>query len=140
MIGRGLNSLLSVDTGYIITEGCSHPITSPERLLCPQRLCKGSYQAINHGQNSAVAVTWLLMHVFTYSFHQTRAGSVQGSRSLLFYASPLLSVAQPSTLFLTFSVFPFHPAIIKGNIHTLSYLWTKCQGQHLHTQAILLLQ
>lgn len=23
-------------------------------------------------------------------------------------------------------------------MHTLSYLWSKCQGQHLHTQAILL--
>lgn len=55
VIGRGLNSLLSADTGYIITEGRSHHIAPPERLLWQRGLREGSYQAINHGQNSAVA-------------------------------------------------------------------------------------
>lgn len=45
---------------------------------------------------SAVSVNWLLMRVFTYSFHWTRAGSVQGScinplsRALIFLFTQLL--------------------------------------------------
>lgn len=132
-IGRRLNSLLSVETGYIITEGFSHHIAPPERLLCPQSLCEGSYQAINHRQSSTVAATWLLMRAF--SFHQSRAGSVQGSLCLSFHASPLLSDASA-----TFSVSISPLPLYKGTIHTLSYLWTECQGQHLHTHAILSLQ
>lgn len=103
-IARRLNSLLSVETGYIITEGFSHHIAPPERLLCPQSLCEGSYQAINHRQSSAVAATWLLMRAF--SFHQSRAGSVQGSLCLSFHASPLLSDASPtfSSLYFSFAI------------------------------------
>lgn len=52
VIGRRLNSLLSVETGYIITEGFSHHMASPERLLCPQSLVESRYQAINHRQSS----------------------------------------------------------------------------------------
>lgn len=102
VIGRRLNSLLSADTGYIITEGRSHRTAPPERPLRPQSLCEGSYQAINHRQNSTAAVTSLLMRVFTYRCHQTRAPSVQASlhSSFLFHApSRLLHPLSPFLCF-----------------------------------------
>lgn len=72
MTGRRLNTLLSADTGFIITEAFSHHIAPPERLLYPDRLCEGGYQAINRRQSSSAAATWLL----SLSFPQTRGGSV----------------------------------------------------------------
>lgn len=83
--GGRLNALLSVDTGFIITEAFSHHIAPPERPLYPDRLCEGAYQAINRRQSGSAAATWLL--TLTSSFHQTGGGSVQGS----FSTSSLLS-------------------------------------------------
>lgn len=58
VIGRRLNSVLSADAGYIITEGCSHHIAPPERLLCQWSPREGSYQAINQQ-----AEQWRSCHV-----------------------------------------------------------------------------
>lgn len=120
VIGGRLNCLLSVETGYIITEGFSHQITPPERRLCVQSLCGGSYQAINHRQSSTGAATWLLMPVF--NFCQNRVGSVWGSLSFFPSSSHQLCLLSLSLFFPQISY--------KGTIHTLIYCWTKYQGQY----------
>lgn len=109
MTGRRLNTLLSVNTGFIITEAFSPHITPPERPLYPDRLCESGYQAINRRQSISAAATCLLMH--TLSPHQTRGGSVRGS----FSTSSLLS----------------HTPLVSKN-RLLSYLSAECQTHHLH--------
>lgn len=109
MTGRRLNTLLSVDTRFIITEAFSHHIAPPERPVYPDRLCKGGYQAINRRQSCSAAATWLL----TSSLRQTRGGSVQCS----FFTSSLLS----------------HTLLASKNT-PLSYLSAKRPTHRLHGQ------
>lgn len=109
MTGRRLNTLLSVDTRFIITEAFSHHIAPPERPLDPDRLCEGGYQAINRRQSSSAAATWLL----TFSLRQTRGGSVQSS----FSTSSLLCHTLPAS-----------------TNTPLSYLSAKCPAHRLHGQ------
>lgn len=108
IVGR-LNCPLSVETGYIITEGFSHQITPPERRLCVQSLCGGSYQAINHRQSSTGAATWLLMPVFNLC--QNRVGSVRGSLSFFSWSSHQLCLLSLSLSQISY----------KEAIHTLIY-------------------
>lgn len=109
MTGRRLNTLLSVDARFIITEAFSHHIAPPERPLYPDRLCEGGYQAINRRQSSSAAATWLL----AFSLRRTRGGSVQCS----FSTSSLLSHTLPAS------------------INTpLSYLSAKCLAHCFHGQ------
>lgn len=102
VIGGRLNCLLSAETGYIITEGFSHQITPPERRLCVQSLCGGSYQAINHRQSSTGAATWLLMPVF--NFCQNRVGSVRGSLSFFPSSSHQLCLLSLSLFLLRYHI------------------------------------
>lgn len=52
LIGRRLNSLLSVDTGYIIAERCLRHNTPPEWLLCRRSVCRGAIRLLITGRTA----------------------------------------------------------------------------------------